>query len=426
MTEEISDLLVHDVIGRLFEEPEPTHRADLADGAIARGMAVTRRRGLAVAGAMFSVLAVIAGAAVVGGAGRGAGNDWSLSTGASPMAPQAFEDPAPSYSDRQREIIEQLPGLLQPLLPARMTVHSGLAGSPGGMDEYTADFAPRFVLSTQTGDFNIEFYPAGRGFDENLAKTLAKPVTVTGGSILYGAGQTPGPDNTVDTQAYYEFAPSDSAAPKVYFMITGSGGASPVDAAAFRKMVEAPGFAKVRQLLDPSVPASPAAVRHRYDIEAKINTFTVAVLPAGFRLKLNPGAPQALEIVGPSGVNTFDWYAFGGGSKPQQIACPADALCFRPEQENAAFTEVGPDGKARLGSYTRGSATPSDPEVVVEIAGTPKTGYPAGSLWGTLGRDGSETAPQGPGLTPQQARAILTAPGLSKMIDGVRRLLYAN
>jgi hypothetical protein len=33
MTSENSDLLVHDVIGRLFEEQGPVHRADLADGA---------------------------------------------------------------------------------------------------------------------------------------------------------------------------------------------------------------------------------------------------------------------------------------------------------------------------------------------------------------------------------------------------------
>jgi hypothetical protein len=33
-----------------------------------------------------------------------------------------------------------------------------------------------------------------------------------------------------------------------------------------------------------------------------------------------------------------------------------------------------------------------------------------------------ETAPQGPGLTPQQARAIVKAPGITKVIDDVQRL----
>jgi hypothetical protein len=422
MTEEISDLLVHDVIGRLFEEPEPTHRADLADGAIAHGMAVMRRRGFAVAGATFSVLAVIAAAAVIGGASRGPGNDWSLAPDARQMAPQAFEDSAPSYSDRQREIIEQLPGLLQPLLPARVTVHSGV-GASGGTNMATADYSPGFLLSTPAGQFSLELFPEGQGFDEGLTKSLAKPVTVTGGSILYAARQTPGPENSTYTEAYYEFAPSDSAALKVYFMITGVGKASPVDAAAFQKMVEAPGFVKIRQLLDPSIPASAAAVRHRYDVEAKMNALAVTVLPSGFRLKLNPGAPLALELVGPTGVNTFAWYVL----EKKGPDCATDALCFqRSSPENAPIGRVGPDGMPRLGAYTWMPGAAGDPEVGIAIAGTPRTGDPGGLPWGLLGKPDSGAAPQGVGLTPQEARAILKAPGLSKVINGVNQLLNAN
>ncbi|WP_194925266.1 hypothetical protein, partial [Catenulispora pinisilvae] len=73
MTPDDSDLSVHDVIGRLFEEPEPTHRTNLADGAIAYGMAASRRRGFAVAGATLSVLAVVAGAVGVAGGVDGSG-----------------------------------------------------------------------------------------------------------------------------------------------------------------------------------------------------------------------------------------------------------------------------------------------------------------------------------------------------------------
>jgi len=108
-----ADLMVHAMIGRLFEEPEPTHRTDLADSAIAHGMAATRRRGFAVAGATLSVLAVVAGAAVVSGGSQGGGRFGAGDTGASS---QAYEDSRPTYADR----------------PVMVQSNASVAGYPGG------------------------------------------------------------------------------------------------------------------------------------------------------------------------------------------------------------------------------------------------------------------------------------------------------
>lgn len=422
MTSENPDLLVHDVIGRLFEEPEPLHRADLADGAIARGMAVTRRRGFAVAGATLSVLAVVAGAVAVAGGGGGTGNDWSLPADAQQLSPRAFEDPAPSYSDRQREIIAQLPGVLGPLLPAGMTVRQDPGRGIGGFSGLTGDFWPEVTLHSGGGDFYMAVQPDGAGFADAFGKAPATPVSVAGGSIRTTVVPEPDPGNqAAGFNAFYEFAPSAAGAPKIDFNVYGKGTTPPIDAAAFKKMVEAPGFAQLRHLLDPSVPASADAVKHRYALEAQINAEAAKVLPPGLRLKLNPAAPGMLELVGPAGVDTFDWFALTSGAEPKSL-CEVGALCHAADS-NAPYTRLGPDGVARFGVYKAGSAKPSDPEIVLYIYGRPRTGNPTKLDWTVLGKDGSETAPEGPGLTPQQARAIMTAPGVAKVITDVQKLV---
>lgn len=416
MTSENSDLLVHDVIGRLFEEPEPLHRADLADGAIAQGMAVTRRRGFAVAGATVSVLAVVAGTMAVAGGGRGNGNDWSLAPDARQVAPQAFEDPAPSYSDRQREIMAQLPGALGPLLPAGMTLSRDPEHTFGSTSMLTGDFGPAFVLRSGGTTYYLSIDIDGTGSPNAPATRVA----VTGGSILMAVSHAPDSRSGGSSSAWYEFAPSDAAAPKFSFTIDGPGDTAPIDIAAFKKMVEAQGFTKVRQLMDPNVRASAAAVKHRYALEAQINAEAARILPPGFRLKLNPAAPEMIELVGPEGVNTFDWEVFTG-PKPQN-ACGAGFLCYAPDHDTKGG-RVGPDGVARLGVYWSGSGAPADPQFSFSVFGTPRTGKNTATYWPILGKDGSETAPQGPGLTPQQARAIMKAPGAAKVIADVQKLV---
>ncbi|MEY9926033.1 hypothetical protein ABH926_000653 [Catenulispora sp. GP43] len=422
MDAENSDLMVHDVIGRLFEGPEPTHRADLADGAISQGMAVTRRRGFAVAGATLSVLAVVAGAATVSGTGAGSG-DWSLGPDTGSISPQAYEDSGPTYADREREIVEQLPGLLGPLLPAGMTVRRDPLAGNDSTTMATGVFSPAFVLKSGGVEYILGIDNDGGETAGGFAKASAKPVAVTGGSIRMTAPSTSNSEGPV----CYEFTPTDTAAPPVRFVVFGFRtptpiDASPIDATAFKKMVEAPGFAKVRQLLDPSARASAAAVRERYTIEAKIDAEAKTVLPPGFRLKLSPGAPGELELVGPEGVDAFQWFNTTGPKGSQgQISCPADSVCFTAHG-GPHFSKMGPDGRARLGIYVGWAGASTDSSVVLQVFGKSGAGAATGAYVAT-GAPGSETAPQGPGLTPQQARAIIDAPGVATVIADVQKLV---
>lgn len=148
-----------------------------------------------------------------------------------------------------------------------------------------------------------------------------------------------------------------------------------------------------------------------------MNAEAAKVLPPGFRLKLNPGAPGALELVGPQGVNTFEWGSFPG---LQESSCPVGTLCATVDS-NHRPKQVGPDGKPRLGIYTGWTTTKSSGQVIVlRVLGKPQAGsMPVDPT--EMGKP-VETAPQGPGLTPQQAMAIVKAPGIAKVIDDVQRL----
>ena len=216
---------------------------------------------------------------------------------------------------------------------------------------------------------------------------------------------------------WYEFSPVDAATSKVFFYADANGtNVFPIDTTAFKKMVEAPGFAKLQQLLDPSVPASAAAVRQRYAIEAKANTEAAKVLPAGFRLKLDPGVPGGLELVGPHGVDTFTWSTITGSLG--QISCPVGSVCFTGDG-NHGSARMRPDGKARLGIYEGWIGRSTDSSVVLQVYGTPQPGEHA--VPARVGKP-VETAPQGPGPTPQQAMAIIQAPGVAKVIADVQQL----
>ncbi|MEY9861297.1 hypothetical protein ABH935_006937 [Catenulispora sp. GAS73] len=414
-----TDLMVHDMIGRLFEEPEPMHRTDLADGAIAQGMAVTRRRGFTVAGATLSVLVVVGGAvAMAGGGPRTGGGDWSL--GPDPtanIAPQAYEDTGPTYADRQREIVEQLPSVFRPLLPAGVTVSPNQTQAAGGSSMLTGDYVPGIVLRSGGDDYPLRFDNTdAAGYASAFARASSPSIAVAGGTIRVAVvqGGTESPQHGFS--AWYEFTPTDSKQ-AFHFYLYGSGSTTPISPTAFQHMVESPAFAKLRQLLDPSVPASADAVRQRYATEAKINAEAQKALPPGFRLKLNPGAPGGLELVGPGGVNTFEWFSLLG--KDQQISCPAQSLCFAPYSGDGLGSTVGPDSKARLGVYGGWTGKSADSSVVIHVFGKSELGT---SVDPTQMGKPTETGPQGPGLTPQQAMAIVKAPNVATVIADVQKL----
>lgn len=418
MTPENSDLMVHDMIGRLFDEPEPLHRADLADGAIAHGMAVSRRRGFGVAGATLSVLAVVAGAvAVAGGSGGPGKNDWSLGLDSTTkISPQAYEDSGPTYADKQRELVERLPALVGTLFGATVSADQRETGAATYV--LTGDFVPTVEVNFGGSKDVVSF----DGIDDNgyaraFAGASATPVAVTGGTVRIAVVPLTGEGEKDKFTAYYEFVPTDKAKPTIHFRLSGDGKISPFDATAFKKMAAGQTFAELRTLLDPSVPASQAFVQQRYRTEAKINAEAAKVLPAGFRLKLNPGVPGGLELVGPEGVNTFQWDALPGAK--DQIACPAASLCYVPTSGQPIKKVVGPDGKARLGVYAGWTGTAKDNSIVLSVFGKAKPGMDVDPV--QMGK-ATETAPQGPGLTPQQAMAIIKAPGASQVITDVLKL----
>lgn len=403
------DVAVRDLIDRLFDDVEPPHRAGMAEASIAHGASAVRRRGYLVAGATLGVVAVAAGAVAVGGRISGGGEDWSLPPGpAGAAAPGEFEDPQPSYSDKMREIETQLPVLLGPLLPAGVTVRHD-PSRMGPMNLSTGDISSEFLLRRGAREVVLQVDSDPQGFE----RPGGTPVAVAGGSFRMwttgtGAYGSPGFTN------WFLYTPADTAESPIRIMIYGNGKDGVLDASDFTKLLNAPGFKAVSDLLDQSKPAGAAAVRQRYQIEDRIDAETAAMLPPGYRLKLSPASPDRLELVGPQGVNGFDWYYFGPGEL-KGSGCSADVLCYRDENQSSA---VGPDGKPRLGTYTYTFGTDGG-IVSVTVASKPGLGASIDPL--QEGKATSETAPLGPGLTPQEAMAIVRTPGLAKIIEQVRQ-----
>ena len=124
---DVTDATVHGLLGTAFAESEPPLR-DLASGSIARGDAARHRNRMAAAGgATLSVVAVLGTFALVAGAGPAkhgppnpASPATSPSTSASPTRPLGF-GPVPGGVDKNLDIKERLPALLQPLLPSGIT-----------------------------------------------------------------------------------------------------------------------------------------------------------------------------------------------------------------------------------------------------------------------------------------------------------------
>lgn len=411
-TPEYPDSTVRALIDRLFEGDEPPHRPGMADASIAHGASATRRRGYAVVGVSLSVLVVAAGAvAFSGGASRG--NDWSVKPEPGTTGTASYEDSQPTYSDKQREIFGELPGLLTPLLPPGMA----LVRDPtrfGPMSASTGDFSPEFKLRSSTG----EYYLQVNADEATFARTLsAVPVAVAGGSVrVQTVPRSDGSGGSMfDT--YLEYTPADGSKTPIRLLVYGSGNSGPLDTAAFVKIVNAPGFQAVATLLDPAVPASAAAVRQRFQIEDRINAETTGVLPPGFQLKLSPAIPAGLELVGPSGVNIFEWAIPQGTNNA--AACPAGTLCYS-DGNGGKFNPVALDGRPRLGTYGYVLGDGSGKTVYVTISGKPALGMSTAPE--AIGKPSSESAPLGRGLTPQQARAIMQAPGLVKAIDDVNKV----
>lgn len=412
------DLAVRALIDRLFDDVEPPHRGGMADVSISHGATTARRHGYTVAGAAACVLAIAAGAVVVANPSGGTGEDWTLGPNPGTSAPvSAYEDPGPTYADKVREIDAELPRLLTPLLPPGTTVRYD-STRRGAVSQLTGDVLPDFLLHTSAGDAVLQIDSATTDYEGAFAVSPATtPLPVEGGSIR---ARTLPSATAGGFSTWFEYKPTDTSKPPIHLLIYGSSKAadSPLDTEAFRRLADAPGFTALATLLNPATPASTATVRQRHQLEDRIATETAGVLPPGFRLKLSPAAPATLELIGPNGVNTFQW-----DGSPNSTDCRTATLCYRPEIDGVTFRSVDPDGKPRMGvyEYTPTGAKAPAGTVYLTVAGKPGVG--AYTNPSNLGRPDSEPAPQGPGLTPQQARAILGSPGVAQVIRQVNTLI---
>lgn len=413
-TPEDREPAVRTLIDRLFDD-EPPHRPGMAETSIAYGASAARRRGYTVAVAAVGVLAVAAGAVAVVDRVDGAGNDWTLHPGdGATVSASTYEDQGPTYADKVREIDAELPGLLNPLLPSSMLVRYKLDQPGGPMSSRTGDVSPDFALQAGTTEYVLQFDADGTGYEEAFAHSpAAVPVPVKNGTIRVRTLPSSGASGEDRFSTWFEFKPSDPSKPALRMLVYGNGKTGPLDAAAAKKLVDAQGFAAITALLDPATPASAAVVRQRHQIEDRINAEAARVLPPGFRLKLSPAIPGTFELVGPHGVDTFLWQAEGGGT-----CLPQGALCYSYGYQPART--VGPDGKPRLGVYSYllggGKAT----TVNIMVLGKPALGMDTDPA--ALGKP-VETAPQGPGLTPQEAMAIMKAPGLTQVIADAQQAI---
>ncbi|MFD0633657.1 hypothetical protein ACFQ9X_20935 [Catenulispora yoronensis] len=184
---DIPELAARALINRLFDGVEPPHRAGMAESSITHGAEVSRRRVYTVAGTAVCVLAIAAGAVVV--ANRGADNrdDWSLVTGTvPPTSASAFEDQAPTYSDKIREIQAELPGLLTPLLPAGLTVRYDTTRQ-GPISSRTGDVSPDFMVRVGAKDYVLQIDADNTGYEDAFTRNPATvPVQVVGEPSGYG------------------------------------------------------------------------------------------------------------------------------------------------------------------------------------------------------------------------------------------------
>jgi hypothetical protein len=364
--EENEDAAVRGLLGTAFAAAEPPLR-DLASGSIARGDAVRRRNRLVAAGgATLSVVAVLGTFAVVTGstpARRGIQNPAEKVTTASTPTTSGRSlgfGPVSGGVAKNLDIAKRLPGLLQPLLPAGITV-----GQPASDASRTGAFLPTGYLTGPTGTNQATMWvgtaPAGddavrQAVCSHQGTCSSKPVE---GGIAYldehsgtatdevrGAGLPadvvkPGTGGTIVNRTLtMTFVPTDRS--KYAFSITVetrtakvqyadhepsdymTGGEWPpgifstmtaydpsgllVSAEDLVAMLGKPGLSQVETLLDPRTAVSQDTQNQMRETEAQVAAAAQAALPSGTKASVEENLQQLRMIVtGPTGKNALRW-----------------------------------------------------------------------------------------------------------------------
>jgi hypothetical protein len=352
---------IRDYLGLALDGAEPPLR-DLASASIARGDAARRRaRVYGAAGVALSAVAVLGVFAAV--------------TGTTPPAKQNPVTPsvtrgssAAGDGDKARDIDLRLPALLQPLLPAGLTVRA-----PEATEGRTPD--QLMVLTGPGGGNGLGLAVQPRPADVAASGTNACPaslpaatehngkcdvVKVSGGRLFSGRVDTtvrnsvadyipadslrPGTtDATFIEHAYFAFVPDDVHRGMITVILNAQtmdmpwAATAPADwpkaqgtfppsmpravgapnapngplmtGSQVAAMLAQPGWAAVEKLLDPATPVSQAALDERAKTDQLIAAKVGAMLPDGTKLVLSSGAAylNSLDLVGPTGTNRFSW-----------------------------------------------------------------------------------------------------------------------
>lgn len=376
--EENEDSAVRGLLGTAFADPEPPLR-DLASGSIARGDAVRRRnRVFAAGGATLSVVAVIGTFAMVTGAapaGRAhqspANQVTSAASSPTVASPKGYLGFGPELGslEKNQDVQNRLPALLQPLLPAGVTAAQVPVGRTTGIvSEATA------VLTKPTGTTTATMWVGMASAKETdamiheAACPQSPPVskggtcttrTVDGGTVYlaeYAATATdtargqslpadvvkPGTGNTIAgrtlsmlfiptdrTEYAFSFRESTATAKIQYadhepsdYMTGGiwppppttdstsaydsSGPAMSADDLV--GMLGKPGLQNLEYLLDPRTAVSQDTQTKVTDTEAQIVAAAAAALPSGVKVSVDVSLMQPqIMLIGPSGKNQLQW-----------------------------------------------------------------------------------------------------------------------
>ncbi|GAA1958804.1 hypothetical protein [Catenulispora subtropica] len=388
--EEHEDGAVRGLLGTAFGAAEPPLR-DLASGSIARGDAARRRnRWYATGGAVLSVVAAVGTFAAVAGSGGVAGKP---APAAATTAKPTPTKPKPSASDKQQphgalvdatvksqDIRTRLPGLLQPMLPAGVTIQLAPSDyTPLSQDDFLLTGPSGTTVMTASGG-RLEWSP---GEDRKLGclqKGSCDVHKVAGGTVYVNADNYTASDQMGDTKGalkpgsekmivgqdvWMTFVPDDRNAQYLQIReattvaampyadkapagwtgtwppsLVGFGtknGADPhgvqLSADDFAALARHAGIDEVETLLDPRTTPSADAVKAQDDRNAKIEGLLAQVLPAGVKATLTRTVVGSdLILTGPSGQRNLLRIAtlqrnlspFSGS-----MGCGAMAVCQR-------------------------------------------------------------------------------------------------
>lgn len=326
------------------------HHRDIVGSAVE--IVLRRRRRLRAYGAAASGVAVAMGASAVVWVSGGSAATRPEPGNSSPAVSTPTQAPAAqSLWDKEHDIFNRLPGLVNPLLPSGLSLTQSASGGPvpnGGFWLRGPSGANDFTLSAVAKSKRNQAMETGC-----VAGGVCSHHQVPGGTLYistknftadYGgnSGYAPGTGKQVlSFSDEYEFVPSAEDGMVIDLMTSAEVSkehyaahppsddwqgqwpppdyyTGPADASGvllspdeFATLIAKPGFGAVTTVLDQYSPVSAATLAQHKAADTTIEAAVKPVLPAGLTLsiatddQLQPG--DDLTLTGPSGANMFSW-----------------------------------------------------------------------------------------------------------------------